>query len=173
MNNTEVKFSKFLSLILRHKPEIIGIQLHKNGWTDVDTLLKNANNYGKKIDKKTLLHIVETNPKKRFSLNNACNKIRVNQGHSINVDLGYISQKPPEILYHGTGEKSVNSIFKTGLEKHGRQHVHLSDDIEIAIKVGQRHGTPFVFKVAAKEMYNSKFEFYLSENGVWLTDNVQ
>jgi len=164
--------SKFLSLVLRHKPETIGVQLDKNGWVDVEELLEKANNYGIKFDKEVLTYIVETNSKKRFAFNPTCSKIRASQGHSVDIELGYTSQKPPEILYHGTGEKSVQSILNTGLEKRNRQHVHLSSDLETAIKVGQRHGKPFVFKVFAEKMHNDKFEFFISDNGVWLTDNV-
>lgn len=164
--------SKFLSLVLRHKPETIGIELDQNGWTDVDTLLKNSNSYGIKFDKEILKHIVETNSKKRFAFNETFDRIRASQGHSIEIELGYTSKMPPEILYHGTSEKSVQSILDTGLEKQSRQQVHLSADIETAIKVGQRHGKPFVFKVLAEQMYKDKFEFFISDNGVWLTDTV-
>ena len=164
--------SKFLSLVLRHQPETIGIELDQNGWTDVDTLLKNSNSYGIKFEKETLKHIVETNSKKRFAFNETFDRIRASQGHSVEIELDYTSQKPPEILYHGTSEKSVQFILDTGLEKQSRQQVHLSTDIETAIRVGQRHGKPFVFKVLAEQMFNDKFEFFISDNGVWLTDNV-
>lgn len=164
--------SKFLSLVLRHQPETIGIELDQNGWADVDLLIKKSNNYGVEFDIEILKHIVETNSKKRFAFNEGFDRIRASQGHSIDIELGYTNQKPPEILYHGTGEKSVQSIFDTGLEKRNRQHVHLSSDIETAIKVGQRHGKPFVFIVLSEQMYNDKFEFFISDNGVWLTDNV-
>lgn len=164
--------SKFLSLVLRHKPETIGIELDQNGWTDVDTLLENSNSYGIKVDKDILKQIVETNSKKRFAFNETFDRIRASQGHSIEIELGYTSQKPPEILYHGTSEKSVQSILDKGLEKQSRQQVHLSADIETAIKVGKRHGKPFVFKVLAEQMYNDKFDFFISDNGVWLTDTV-
>ena len=164
--------SKFLSLVLRHQPEIIGIQLDQNGWADVAELIEKSNNYGVKFDKETLNHIVETNAKKRFAFNDTFDKIRASQGHSIEIDLGYTNQMPPKILYHGTGEKSVQSIIDTGLEKRSRQHVHLSSDIETAIKVGERHGVPFVFKVLAEQMYSDNFQFFISDNGVWLTDNV-
>jgi putative RNA 2'-phosphotransferase len=164
--------SKFLSLVLRHQPETIGIKLDNNGWTDIQELLEKSNNYGIKLDLDTLNHIVETNAKKRFAFNDTMNKIRASQGHSIDIELGYTNQKPPKILYHGTSEKSVQSILKTGLEKQNRQQVHLSADIETAIKVGQRHGKPFVFTILAEQMYNDKFEFFISDNGVWLTDNV-
>lgn len=164
--------SKFLSLVLRHQPETISIQLDQNGWTDVNDLIEKANNYGVKFDRKTLNHIVATNAKKRFAFNDTLNKIRASQGHSINIELDYKNEKPPEFLFHGTAEKFVKSILDTGLEKRNRQHVHLSSDIETAIKVGQRHGKPFVFKVFAEQMYNDNFQFFISDNGVWLTDNV-
>lgn len=164
--------SKFLSLVLRHQPETISIQLDQNGWTDVNELIEKANDYGIKFDKDTLKHIVATNSKKRFAFNETLDKIRASQGHSIEIELGYTNQKPPTILFHGTAEKFVQSILDTGLEKRNRQHVHLSSDLETALKVGQRHGKPFIFKVLAEQMYNDNFQFYISDNGVWLTDNV-
>lgn len=164
--------SKFLSLVLRHQPETIGIELDQNGWVDVNILVEKSNNYGVNFDIETLKRIVEINSKKRFAFNEGFDKIRASQGHSIEIELGYINQKPPEILFHGTGENSVQSILDSGLEKRTRHHVHLSSNIETAIKVGQRHGKPFVFKVLAEEMYNDNFQFFISDNGVWLTDNV-
>jgi len=164
--------SKFLSLVLRHQPETIGIQLDQRGWTDIDELIEKANSYGVKFDREILNHIVATNSKKRFAFNNTLDKIRASQGHSVEIELGYTNQKPPEILFHGTGEKSVQSILDTGLEKRNRQHVHLSSDFDTAVKVGQRHGKPFVFKVLAERMYNDNFQFFISDNGVWLTDHV-
>lgn len=164
--------SKFLSLVLRHQPETIGIQLDQNGWTDIAELIEKANNHGIKFDREILNHIVETNSKKRFAFNDTFDKIRASQGHSIEIELGYTNQKPPTILFHGTGEKYVQSILDTGLEKRTRQHVHLSSDFETAVKVGQRHGKPFVFKVFAEQMYHDNYQFFISDNGVWLTDNV-
>ena len=164
--------SKFLSLVLRHQPETIGIALDENGWTDTQTLIEKINQTDLSIDFETLKNIVETNPKKRFAFNDTFDKIRANQGHSVEVELGYKSQKPPAILYHGTAQKSVASILETGLGKGSRHHVHLSADIETAIKVGQRHGKPFVFEILAEQMFNDNHEFYLSDNGVWLTANV-
>jgi len=164
--------SKFLSLVLRHQPETIGIQLDQNGWTDVAELIEKASHHGMKFDRETLNHIVETNPKKRFAFNNTLERVRASQGHSVEIELGYTNQKPPEILFHGTGEKSVQSILNAGLEKRSRQHVHLSSNLETAIKVGQRHGKPFVFKVLAEQMHKDNFQFFLSDNGVWLTDHV-
>jgi putative RNA 2'-phosphotransferase len=172
MSKNEINISKFLSLVLRHQPETISIQLDQNGWTDVNDLIEKANNYGVKFDRETLNHIVATNTKKRFAFNETLDKIRASQGHSINIELGYKNEKPPEFLFHGTAEKFVKSILDIGLEKRNRQHVHLSSDIETAIKVGQRHGKPFVFKVFAEQMYNDNFQFFISDNGVWLTDNV-
>jgi len=167
-----IHISKFLSLVLRHKPETISIQLDVNGWADIDELIEKSSDHGIHFDRELLSHIVATNSKKRFAFNETGNKIRASQGHSIEIDLAYTPQKPPEFLYHGTGENSVQSILKAGLERRGRQHVHLSGDIDTAINVGQRHGKPFVFKVLAGKMYDDKFEFFRSENNVWLTDKV-
>jgi putative RNA 2'-phosphotransferase len=164
--------SKFLSLVLRHQPELIGIELDENGWTDVQTLIEKSNSTGHHFDEQTLKHIVETNEKKRFAFNESSDKIRASQGHSVDIQLGYYSQKPPEILYHGTGINSVDSILQTGIEKRNRQHVHLSRDIETALTVGGRHGKPVVLIVLAEEMYQDNYLFFLSENNVWLTDHV-
>ncbi len=172
MQTNDTKISKFLSLVLRHQPELIGIQLDQNGWADVAVLIEKINTHGIKIDLTILNHIVATNPKKRFAFNETRDKIRASQGHSIEIELGYTNQQPPEILYHGTGEKSVASILQSGLEKRNRQHVHLSADITTAIKVGQRHGKPKIFKVLAQQMFNDNYIFYISDNGVWLTDSV-
>ncbi|HMR88535.1 MAG TPA: RNA 2'-phosphotransferase [Saprospiraceae bacterium] len=168
----EIRISKFLSLVLRHKPEIIGINLDQNGWTDVNILIKQSNDYGVNFDFEVLKHIVASNSKKRFAFTDGFDKIRASQGHSIDIELGYSNQEPPEVLYHGTSERSVESILLSGLEKRNRQHVHLSIDIETAIKVGQRHGKPQIFEVRSQQMFKDKFEFFISDNGVWLTDNV-
>ncbi len=164
--------SKFLSLVLRHKPERIGIRLDENGWTDVDILMEKMNASGKTITLPILKHVVETNSKKRFMLNEAEDKIRASQGHSVEVDLDYTSQTPPPVLYHGTAAKWVDVILKEGLRKQKRHHVHLSADQDTAINVGQRQGVPFVFEVRALEMSENGFEFFRSDNGVWLTDHV-
>lgn len=166
------KISKFLSLVLRHQPETINIELDKNGWVAVDELIHKSNKKGVVFDRELLFFLVETNAKKRFALNESKDKIRASQGHSIAIELGYENQEPPEILFHGTGQQSVESILKTGLEKRARQHVHLSKDVETAIKVGQRHGKPVVLKVLAAQMFQANYSFYLAENGVWLTDFV-
>jgi putative RNA 2'-phosphotransferase len=167
------KISKFLSLVLRHKPEVVGIELDENGWTDVSVLIQKCNAYGIHFDFPMLKHVVDTNNKKRFSFDDSLTKIRASQGHSINIDLGYEPKIPPEILFHGTGLKFVESILNTGLEKRNRNHVHLSIDIETAVNVGKRHGKPVVFKIFSGNMVKDcDYKFYLSDNGVWLTDNV-
>lgn len=167
-----IYFSKFLSQVLRHRPGRIGVTLDKNGWTDVSELIEKTNASGRDLDLDTLKIIVETDNKKRFAFNETFDKIRANQGHSVKVDLDYAAQMPPFILYHGTTVEAAKLILKSGLNKRKRHHVHLSQDIKTATAVGKRHGEPFIFEVAAKAMYNDKFEFFLSENNVWLTDNV-
>jgi len=159
-------------LVLRHQPELIGLELDENGWVDVDLLLKKLIGHGIQLDLEILRYIVDTNSKKRFSFDEKFNKIRASQGHSVKIDLGYVPQMPPEILYHGTSTKNIDSILQLGIKKRGRQHVHLSCDIETAVKVAQRHGKAFIFEVLAGQMYIDNIQFYLSENGVWLTDNV-
>ena len=166
------RISKFLSLVLRHQPEIIGITLDENGWVDADLLIKNCNEKGLNLDIQILKHVVATNSKKRFAFNEQSNKIRASQGHSLSIDLGYNPQKPPKILYHGTSMKYTDAIWQNGLEKRLRQHVHLSADMATAMAVGQRHGKPFVFEVLAEAMYNDHHHFFLSDNDVWLTDHV-
>ena len=168
----EFNLSKFLSLILRHKPERIDLKLDENGWAEVDDLIQKANTKGFKFDTEKLNTIVENNNKKRFAFNEDKSKIRANQGHSISVDLQFQAEKPPKILYHGTGEKYVQSIEKSGLIKKNRNHVHLSADIKTALIVGKRHGNPKIFIVDAEKMNQNGFEFYLSKNGVWLIDSV-
>jgi putative RNA 2'-phosphotransferase len=164
--------SKFLSLVLRHQPETIGIDVDNQGWVNVKELLEKTRKSGRSITIDVLKFIVENNPKKRFEFNDNLSKIRASQGHSIKVDLGYEPQTPPDILYHGTASKFIDSIIKAGLEKRSRQHVHLSKDMETAVAVGQRHGKPVILKVLTKAMFQAGHEFFISTNGVWLTDKV-
>ncbi|MBO9700520.1 MAG: RNA 2'-phosphotransferase [Sporocytophaga sp.] len=166
------RISKFLSLVLRHQPESIGIRLDENGWVDPELLIFKMNKHGFNLSMEILDHVVATNNKKRFAYNESKTQIRASQGHSVNIELGYEPQKPPAILYHGTAERFSESILKTGLDKQSRQHVHLSLDIDIAISVGKRHGKPVIFEVASETMFADGFVFYLSENKVWLTDHV-
>jgi len=166
-----ITLSKFLSLILRHKPEVIGIKLDKHGWANVDELIKRMSKE-KYITKDILEYIVEHDDKQRYSFNENKTMIRANQGHSIKVDVELEEKEPPEILYHGTAEQFVESIMNEGLKKGKRLYVHLSKDIVTARKVGIRHGVPVIFEVKAKEMFNDGYKFFISANGVWLTDHV-
>jgi len=168
----QVNLSKFLTLVLRHKPEMIGIDLDESGWTEVSQLIEKSIQHGIEINYENLSALVAASDKKRFAFDETQTKIRANQGHSLDVNLGYAPKQPPEILYHGTGAQFVASILLTGLDKRKRHHVHLSTDIETAINVGQRRGKPFVFTVLAGQMFLDKFEFFQSENGVWLTESV-
>jgi putative RNA 2'-phosphotransferase len=168
----EKRNSKFMSLVLRHKPEIIDLELDANGWADVNELIEKLARHGAPMTLAELEHIVATNSKKRFAFDDSHTKIRASQGHSLGVDLQLKEAVPPEYLYHGTGEKSVDAILAQGLEKRTRQHVHLSTDIPTAIAVGSRNGRPRVFRVAASQMHADGMLFYLSENKVWLADHV-
>jgi len=164
MNAKIIKQSKFLSLVLRHKPEKIGLILDKNGWADVKELFKKTD-----MNMITLERIVSTNNKKRFAFNDSRTKIRASQGHSIDIDLKLEAQEPPEILFHGTTTRSLARIYDDGLLPMSRQHVHLSTERDTASKVGQRHGRPSILQVNSKKMYEDGYDFYLSDNGVWLT----
>lgn len=161
-----------LSLALRHKPESIGITLDKNGWTDVGLLITKMNSKGFTMTFKILCDVVENNDKKRFAFNTDKTKIRASQGHSVNIDLGYKPQVPPGVLYHGTGLQFIESILAKGLIKKNRHHVHLSEDIPTAEKVGQRKGKPIVLIIDSAQMSQEGFQFYVSENNVWLTEHV-
>lgn len=163
---------KFISLILRHKPNTIGITLDQNGWANTQELLNGLNAAGKKVDIEQLINIVNTDNKRRFSFNSDKSKIKANQGHSIPVNLGLLELVPPTILYHGTSEKFIESIKQNGIQKRSRQYVHLSSNVETAVAVGKRHGNPIVLKINTEQMFIDGYKFYLSENGVWLTDNV-
>ncbi|MCG8573640.1 MAG: RNA 2'-phosphotransferase [Flavobacteriales bacterium] len=166
------RISKFLSLILRHNPGKVGIKLDKNGWVKVDELLLKINTKGIRITFEELEFIVDTNNKKRFGFNEDKSMIRANQGHSVEIDLGYEAKIPPTVLYHGTGEKYVNSILESGIQKRNRHHVHLSKDVETAKMVGQRHGKPFIFEILTEAMVHDGFVFFESKNGVWLTEEI-
>ena len=167
------QLSKFLSLILRHKPETIGITLDEHGWADVEELLKGITQSGRSIDYPTLERIVAENDKQRFSLSPDGKKIRANQGHSVNVDVELKPMDSPEVLYHGTVEKNKASIEAKGLIKGNRLYVHLSADVETAMKVASRRkGEKLIYEVAAGDMSRDGFKFYLSLNGVWLTESV-
>jgi len=164
--------SKFMSLVLRHRPEAIGLELDESGWADVSTLIAKMQDSGSAIDVELLNQIVATNAKKRFAFNDDSSKIRASQGHSVAVDLGFVPQQPPEMLFHGTAAQNRDAILAEGLKKGTRQHVHLSTDTETAKQVGSRHGRPIIFTVLSGQAHKDGYKFYQSENGVWLTDNV-
>ena len=163
--------SKYMSLILRHKPEVIGISLDEHGWANVDELITGiakTNDFNMDI----LEEIVRTDEKQRYSFNEDKTLIRANQGHSIPVDVELDEVEPPETLWHGTSEKYVTSIDVQGLIPKSRLYVHLSKDSDTAVKVGSRHGKPVLYIVKAGEMYKDGYKFFLSKNGVWLTKEV-
>ncbi|MGW8389545.1 RNA 2'-phosphotransferase [Pseudoduganella sp. HUAS MS19] len=168
----EVSKSKFLSLVLRHKPEQIGLVLDQNGWASIDELIALAHARGTDLSRPQIESIVENNNKKRFAISADGTKIRANQGHSFDIALGLPPQSPPERLYHGTATRFLASIRESGLHAGSRQHVHLSSDLETAEKVGSRHGKPAVLTVESGQMARNGHLFYRSENGVWLTESV-
>lgn len=168
----KTKISKFLSLVLRHAPEMIDLNLQENGWANVEELLEKSAAKGNDFSFEELVKVVETNDKKRFAFDETKTNIRANQGHSLDVEIEFEKKPPPEILYHGTAEKNVGVIFASGLQKMKRHHVHLSADTETARKVGGRHGKPVIFEVDTMAMLAENYEFFISTNGVWLTDEV-
>ncbi len=173
MNDQQLKkISKFLSLVLRHKPETIGIELDPQGWVDTEVLINKCNANRRRLDLPTLQKVVADNNKKRFAFSEDGSKIRANQGHSIKVDLAYEAIEPPTILYHGTASRFIESIAESGLQKRNRHHVHLSSELATAKDVGSRHGKPVILEVKSKEMHELGYEFFQSKNGVWLTEEV-
>lgn len=173
MNEKHKKhIGKFISLVLRHEPQQIGLELDSNGWADVQDLISKSAQHGVHFNNEELEEIVETNDKKRYSFNDDKTLIRANQGHSIQVDLELNAVEPPEYLYHGTADRFLDSIREKGISKMSRQHVHLSKEKDTASNVGSRHGRVVVLMVQSGQMYKDGIEFYISDNGVWLTDYV-
>lgn len=172
MDKTVVRFSKFLSLVLRHDPGQIGLTLDSGGWVDVTTLLAAANQAGFKITPAQLAEVVAQNDKQRFRFSEDGTRIRANQGHSVTVELGLTPQAPPTVLYHGTATRFLAAIQQEGLKPGSRQQVHLSADEATASKVGARHGKPVVLIVNSAQMAADGYAFYRADNGVWLTDKV-
>ncbi|HSE26330.1 MAG TPA: RNA 2'-phosphotransferase [Pyrinomonadaceae bacterium] len=172
MKDRSTKISKFLSVVLRHEPDKIGLKLDDEGWTSVSELLSRMRVDGDLITFKELLNVVVMNDKQRFSFSDDKTLIRANQGHSVQVKLGYEPLSPPAVLYHGTAERFLSSIERQGLLKGQRHHVHLSDDVRVATEVGARYGRPIVLIVASERMTKSGHLFFRSENGVWLTEHV-
>jgi putative RNA 2'-phosphotransferase len=172
MNNELIRYSKFMSLVLRHRPGLIGLSMDEGGWVHVESLLLGMNAKGLPIDMNLLERVVAENDKQRFIFNADRTKIRANQGHTIAVDLGLQPRTPPDILYHGTALKYHASIQTQGLLKGKRQAVHLSPDTQTALLVGRRHGEPVVLEVEAGRMAADGFVFFCSENGVWMVETV-
>jgi putative RNA 2'-phosphotransferase len=164
--------SKFLSLILRHKPEEIGLELDAEGWASIDQLITPANAKGSKITRDLVLEIVATSDKQRFAISADGTWIRANQGHSVATDFKLASSTPPDLLFHGTATRFAQSIQEKGLIAGFRQHVHLSSIETTALEVGRRRGKPLALTVNASAMNLDGLAFYLSDNGVWLTDSV-
>ena len=165
--------SKFISLILRHKPETIGITLDEHGWANVQEMINGINaSSNHHLDEKMLEEIARTDEKQRYAFNADHTLIRANQGHSIPVDVELEKRTPPAVLYHGTGEKYTASIEAQGLLPKSRLYVHLSADLETARKVGSRHGQPVIYEVDCVAMDVDGYSFYLSANKVWLTEVV-
>lgn len=164
--------SKFLSKVLRHAPESVGLRLDEAGWVAVDDLLAAARGAGVALDRATLDRVVAENDKKRFALSPDGQRIRASQGHSVDVELGLQPLEPPEVLFHGTADRNLDSIRRDGLRPGRRTHVHLSADEATATAVGQRHGRPVVLRVLAGQLHAAGHAFYRSDNGVWLTDAV-
>lgn len=164
--------SKFLSLVLRHKPEEIDLTLDSQGWARIDDLLKALKKAGRGMTRADLDILVADNDKKRFTFSEDGRRIRAAQGHSIPIDLNLTPTQPPEFLYHGTASSSLDSIFANGLVPGKRQHVHLSLDPQTATRVGQRHGKPVVLRINTGQMANDGHVFLKADNGVWLTAHV-
>jgi len=167
-----IRTSKFLSLVLRHEPERVGLKLDSAGWAEVHELLQAVNRHGMALTLDELKHVVANNDKKRFAFSEDGLRIRASQGHSVEVDLQYAPQTPPGVLYHGTTGRFLDSIRKTGLQKMERHHVHLHTDTVKALQVGSRRGKPVLLTVRAGDMHRAGQIFYLSTNGVWLVDHV-
>jgi putative RNA 2'-phosphotransferase len=167
-----IKVSKFLSLILHHRPETIGITLDAEGWADIEVLLSGMARKGTTISREQLAEIVDTNDKRRFTFNEDGTMIRAVQGHSREVELGYEPVEPPRELFHGTVEKFLPAIRNEGLKHQRRQHVHLSPDKATASRVGARRGQPIILSINSAAMHADGHDFYQADNGVWLTDHV-
>ncbi|MFZ5756303.1 MAG: RNA 2'-phosphotransferase [Pseudomonadota bacterium] len=173
MSKSLNEVSKFLSYVLRHEPQAIGITLDSEGWADIDALIEGASKSGKSITRELIQQVVETSDKKRFTISDKGERIRAAQGHSTSsVDVTYPEKVPPEFLYHGTATRFLDSILKEGLKPGDRHYVHLSEDEQTAIVVGQRYGKPVVLKIEALRMYRQGFKFFQAENSVWLVNFV-
>jgi putative RNA 2'-phosphotransferase len=165
--------SKFLSYVLRHEPQAIGLTLDREGWANIDALIAAAAQHGRQLDWELIEHVVETSEKKRFAISPDGERIRAVQGHSTDsVSISFDERVPPEVLYHGTASRFLDSIQAKGLVPGSRHYVHLSEQVETAISVGTRYGKPVVLEIAAGKMHSQGHKFYRAENGVWLAEGV-
>ena len=171
-SQSDVRLGRFISLVLRHDPSAAGITVDGHGWAVVDDLLAGMSQRGHRVDRATLDRIVAENDKSRYSFSDDGLRIRANQGHSIDVDVELVVTVPPAELFHGTAGRFLDSIKHEGLTSQQRRYVHLSADVETAIKVGKRHGAPVVLRVDSAAMARNGHTFWLSENRVWLTSTV-
>lgn len=173
MSKQHAETSKFLSFVLRHEPQAIGLTLDREGWADIAALIAGAQQSGRELDEALIRAVVESSDKKRFSISDDGLRIRAAQGHSTeSVSIAYAEKPPPEFLYHGTATRFLESIMREGLKSGERQYVHLSEDVQTATAVGQRYGKPVVLKIEALRMHQQGFKFFQAENGVWLTQCV-
>jgi putative RNA 2'-phosphotransferase len=173
MSKQLTEVSKFLSYVLRHEPQAIGLTLDTEGWADINALIDCANKSGKTLDRNLLQQVVDASDKKRFIISEDGLRIRAAQGHSANnVAITYPEKTPPEFLYHGTATRFLDAIRKEGLKPKERQYVHLSEDESTAIAVGRRYGTPVVLKIEALRMHQQGLKFFQAENEVWLTQKI-
>lgn len=169
---SKLKLSKFLSLVLRHRPEAIGLCLDKAGWINISELVKKACKAGRHLTTHLVIEIVAESDKQRFQISPDGLRIRACQGHSIPVELGIPEVEPPNIFYHGTARRNFATIRREGIRRGKRNYVHLSTDESGALEVGRRHGQPVVIMVQAAKMYQNGIKFFQAENGVWLTEYV-
>lgn len=160
--NNPIRISKRLAYLLRHSslPD-------RNGWVKVELLLDELS-----VSHQDLALIIESDDKVRFELSKDDISVRASYGHSIDVDLGLEPETPPEILYHGTAVKYLESIMQDGLKPRKRNFVHLSETIDMAEQVGSRHGVSVVLSVNSEAMVLNKYNFYKAKNGVWLTEDI-
>lgn len=166
------KISKIMSYALRHKPEKLGIDVDKGGWTNMDKLVRALQDHFPDITYQIVVDVIQSNDKQRFTLSSNRDRVRAAQGHSLDVDLGYSTTRPPDRLFHGTSSNNYIGIMKHGINKGTRHHVHLSPDFETAKTVGSRKGKPLVLTIATNAMYADGYKFFKSDNGVWLTDFI-
>ena len=168
-NEPDTKISKFLSYVLRHAPESVGIKLDSHGWALIVELAAKSDEL---LTRDLIITVVAASDKQRFALSEDGIRIRANQGHSISINLGLNTSHPPPVLYHGTAHRFLDEIMKTGLSRMQRTHVHLTEFWQVALETGSRYGRPAVLKIDTRPMVETGTNFYLTANNVWLVDSV-